>query len=607
MDLQTLLETARKDEHAELEVKVLAGMIQTPDVAERLRKTIRERSVGEAKDTHYLRQVYPDGRRVEVEGAELIHKVCTSGSFRNLPLTVQKKRRYFENSGSGADTLDVPDQYVRYTLRHEEILRKDFSGAPGDPASYIRILHRQSWRSVEGHWQFDLSLVKSRDPKKSSQTIAEVLKNPPTYELEIELLDREAPVEKIQESLQGHIQALVAAFQGSKYTITLSDQARYRKEWEMSDMRFINAVTLERRHIRAERPGNILKDYTVTNKADGERSVLFVARDKRLLRINNSLQISWTGIVALHDEHVGTTVDGEYLGPQHKFCIFDVYRFRGKDTRGLPLLRRDTDPLNTSRLGHAKLFVEDLRKAFVATGGETPQIETKLFLAGNGAAMEASIARLLATKFEYPTDGLIFTPRNSPLAPMSERRGNTWLRVYKWKPPHQNSIDFLVRMEPEISYDPVLRKRARKGTLYVSRNAGTDIINPCQQMTGEYKPMELPPDLARLAELRDRIPSPFQPKHTYILHPKPPLRSAPPPRPHCHNPHQIEAWWFYSMRQRSGIERGITKKVNSLKYSLVLISFLPPPLSPQWATPSTFSTSSARPNPLCIVSSTDRR
>ncbi len=197
----------------------------------------------------------------------------------------------------------------------------------------------------------------------------------------------------------------------------------------MSDQRFINVVTLERRHIRAERPGNILKDYTVTNKADGERSMLFVARDKRLLKINNSLQISWTGIVALHDDHVGTTIDGEFLPNFNKFCIFDVYRYKGKDVRALPLLRRDTDPLNTSRLGHAKLFVEDLRSQFVATGSETPQIETKLFLAGNGPAMEAAIARILNTEFEYPTDGLIFTPRNSPLAPMSERRGDTWLRV----------------------------------------------------------------------------------------------------------------------------------------------------------------------------------
>ena len=58
--------------------------------------------------------------------------------------------------------------------------------------------------------------------------------------------------------------------------------------------------------------------------------------------------------------------------------------------------------------------------------------------------MEEAINTMLSTKFEYETDGLIFTPRSSPVAPLSDRKGNTWTTVYKWKPADQNSIDFLV-------------------------------------------------------------------------------------------------------------------------------------------------------------------
>lgn len=50
--LRTMLATAQKDTHAELEVKVLAGLIQTPDVANRIRKAIRTRAVGEVRDLH---------------------------------------------------------------------------------------------------------------------------------------------------------------------------------------------------------------------------------------------------------------------------------------------------------------------------------------------------------------------------------------------------------------------------------------------------------------------------------------------------------------------------------------------------------------------------
>ena len=512
--LRSLLETAKSDPNAELEVKVLPGRIQTPDMSDRIAKAIRARSSGEAKDTHIFRQMYPDGRRVVVETPEAIFKVCSSGSFRGIALDVERKRRYFEAGGTGQDTLDVPDMGVRFTLRQEEKLKRDFQGVPGDPESYPRVIHRKSWRSGDGLFQFDLSQVKSRDPKQRNQTISGILKNPVGYELEIELLDKKADVDLLEESIMGHIRAMIAAYQGSPFILLQTDQKRYAEEWRLGKIDFINPVTMERRHLRAERPGNIMKDYTVTNKADGERSILWVSRDKRLLRINNRQQIVWTGIVAMDDSFLGTVIDGEYIVEHELYCIFDVYKYKGHDTRGLPLLTREDDITRNPkacRLGYARLFVDDTRSGFVSTGSGTPRIETKLFLSGDGPAMEEAIKTLLSTKFEYATDGLIFTPKSSPVAPTSERRGNTWHRVYKWKPADQNSIDFLVRVEGEPVYDTVLRQPAKKGKLFVSRSPGSDIIYPCQQLTGEYVPPTIPADLALIAQVRDRIPSVFQP------------------------------------------------------------------------------------------------
>lgn len=510
--LRSLLETAKSDPNAELEVKVLPGRIQTPDMSDRIAKAIRERSAGEHSDSHIFRQMYPDGRRVVVETPEAIFKVCSSGSFRGIALNVERKRRYFEAGGTGQDTLEIPDLGVRFTLRHEEKLKRDFQGVPGDPESYPRMIHRKSWRSSDGLFQFDLSQVKSRDPKQRNQTISGILKNPVGYELEIELLEKKASVDELEESIIGHIRAMIAAYQGSPFIITQTDQKRYAEEWRLGKIDFINPVTMERRHLRADRPGNVLKDYTVTNKADGERSILWVSRDKRLLRINNRQQIVWTGIVAIDDSFLGTVLDGEFI--DHLYCIFDVYKYKGHDTRGLPLLTREEDIARnpkSCRLGYARMFVDDMRTGFVSTGSGTPRIETKLFLSGDGPAMEEAINTLLTTKFEYATDGLIFTPKSSPVAPISERRGNTWHRVYKWKPAEQNSIDFLVRVEGEPVYDTVLRQPARKGKLFVSRSPGSDIIYPCQQLTGEYVPPSIPADLALMAQVRDRIPSVFQP------------------------------------------------------------------------------------------------
>ena len=515
-NVQQLISIAAADKKAELEVKVLAGRIHTKDEADRVVKAIEEMTSGGFTEEHRATFSYPDGLRVNVEGVENIFKVCTTGSFRGIPLFVERKRKYFDVPGgiSGVrDIIDLPDLKLRFTLRHEEPLRKDFSGSPMDPQNHVRILHRKSWKTADGMLKIDMSLTKTKT--KTHKTFADVLKQTPSYELEVEVINKDAPPKMVAESIFRNVEPLLCAFQQSAFLLTESDMQRYKMEFEATKTRFVNPITMERGHIVADRPNNVLTGYTVTNKADGERSFLVVARDRRLIRITPSGKITWTGITANSDSHLGDTVDGEYLADRNLFCIFDTYVFRSKRVDRLPLMTTDDDvqknPLK-SRLGCASLFVDDLRKDFKASLTKMPfRVETKLFLAGDGAAMEQAINRLLDLKFEYPTDGLIFTPRASPVAPVTERKGSTWLRVYKWKPPTQNSIDFLVRYKPSDTYDPIMNTHVYKGTLYISRSAGSDTVYPCETMTGEYVPPELPADLKVLAQTQDRAPSPFQP------------------------------------------------------------------------------------------------
>jgi ribA/ribD-fused uncharacterized protein len=516
VNVQQLVSIAASDKKAELEVKVLAGCIHTKDEADRIVKAIEEITVGGFTEEHRATFSYVDGLRVNVEGADNIFKVCSTGSFRGIPLFVERKRKYFDVPGgvSGvSDMIDLPDLKLRFTLRHEEPLRKDFSGSPMDPKNHVRILSRKSWKTADGMLKIDMSLTKTKT--KNHKTFADVLKQTPSFELEVEVVNKEAPAKTMVDAILRTVEPLLCAFQQSAFLLTEADTQRYRMEFEATKTRFVNPITMERGHIVADRPNNILTGYTVTNKADGERSFLVVARDRRLIRITPSGKITWTGITANKDDHLGDIVDGEYLADRNLFCIFDVYVFRTKRVDRLPLMTTDDDVKKNprkSRLGCASLFVDDLRKEFKASLTKTPfRVETKMFLAGDGAAMEQAINRLLDVKFEYPTDGLIFTPRASPVAPVEERNGSTWLRVYKWKPPTQNSIDFLVRYKSAETYDPVADARVFKGTLYISRNAGTDIIYPCETITGEYTPPELPADLKVLAQTRDRVPSPFQP------------------------------------------------------------------------------------------------
>jgi ribA/ribD-fused uncharacterized protein len=515
-DITKMVAIAATDPKAELEVKVLTGQLRTKDEVDRLTATIEDLTAGGFTEEHRATFTYSgDGLRVAVTTPETIYKLCTTGSFRGLPLTVERKRKYFDVPESGdksipTDTLDIPDLKLRVSLRHEEPLRKDFSGSPMDPKSHVRILHRRSWKTSDGLLRIDFSIVKSKT--KLTKTLPEIVRLPPTYELELEVINKQAPAAAVVKSILTHTEALVASFQQSPFLLTESDMHGYRMEFESMKTRFLNPVTLVRRHIVSDRQGTILRGYTVTNKADGERCMLFVARDRRVLRITRKGTIAWTGLTATDDSHLGDIIDGEYLADRNLFCIFDVYVFRTKRVDRLPLMTTDEDihkDPGKSRLGCAHLFVGDLTKSFVPAFSRTPfRIETKLFLAGDGSAMEQAINRLLDTQFEYPTDGLIFTPRASSVAPVSERKGDTWLSVYKWKPPHQNSIDFLVRFKSAELYDPALDKQVVKGTVYVSRNPGSDILFPCETLTGEYIPPQIPADLPQQA---GRAPSPFQP------------------------------------------------------------------------------------------------
>jgi ribA/ribD-fused uncharacterized protein len=514
-DLREFVSIRNRDEHAEFEARILAGRIQTKDVADRIKKEIEEISGSPPVEEHRLTYAYEDSLRVSVTGVQHIHKVCTTKSFAKIPALVERKTGYFETGSKvdGKDTLDVPDWYTRFSLKSEREIRKDHNGPVDDPKARIRMIHRISYMVPSKEFRIDFSMVKSRN---RGDKLNDVLRMPPLYELEIEYLGGSRDTKDVVESMIRLIERLLGAFQGSTFLLPESRGRQYAEEFRRSDNRFYNLVTLDRRNLRKDRTGNILSGYTVTNKADGERWGLFVSRDRHLLRVNSKGVVVWTGIQAKDDSHADDFLDGEYIPEKNLFLIFDIYRLRTKNVKGLPLFTTDEDIREhpeSSRLGCARLFVEDIRTQFVSLPTDNPlRVETKLFLAGDGIRMEEAIAKMFDTKFEYATDGLIFTPRASPVAPMGEVKGRTWTRVYKWKPPHQNSIDFLLRMnDKESVYDPEVKTDCYEGMLFVSRNPGRETVYPCETVTGEYVAPILPADLQRIAVSGARAPGVFQP------------------------------------------------------------------------------------------------
>ena len=509
--LDEFLNIAKRDPKAEVECKLLSGKIQTKDVVDRIITAVQSLSIGPPSEDQYLTISYPGDTRVVVRGLHPIQKVCSNNSYREVPLEVERKERYYDGK---RDVLDVSELNARFTLRRETPVKKDYDGNPSDPKAFFRLIHRRSYITQGGLFQIDVSMVKSKDREGRVKTVRDVLKQPHTYELEIEFIGEKTKLETkvvVQELLQ-IVSTLLKAYYQTSFLLSQSDIQKYEQEFKKSGHIFFNPVTMVRKHIRPTNPHNISKGYTVTNKADGERSGLYVSNDGKVLKITPKLQITWTGLKVKDNSHAGDFLDGEYIAERHMFCIFDVYRFRKRDTRNLPLMTTDDDigknPQN-SRLGCAHLFLEDMREFQVEPSLKPLRVEAKLFLAGDGIVMEEAIGKMLDMEFEYQTDGLIFTPRASGVAPQSDRHGSTWTRVYKWKPAEQNSIDFLVRFTPRKFINPVDGNEVQQGELYVSRNAKDIYVYPREMMTGEYVPRDLPADFELLNAAR--IPSLFQP------------------------------------------------------------------------------------------------
>lgn len=509
--LEEFLNIAKRDSKAEVECKLLSGKIQTKDVVDRIVSAVQSISIGPPTEEQYLTIGYPNDTRVVVKGVHPIHKVCSNNSFREIPLEVERKERYYDGK---RDVLDVSEINARFTLRRETPVKKDYDGSPSDPKAFFRLINRKTYKTPNGLFQIDISMVKSKDREGKVKLVRDVLKQPHTYELEIEFIGEKTKLDTklVIQELMMITTTLLKAYYQTNFLLTQSDIQRYEQEFKRSGHIFFNPVTMVRKHIRPGNPHNISKGYTVTNKADGERSGLYVANDGRILKFTPKLQVTWTGLKVKDNSHAGDFLDGEFIADKNLFCIFDVYRFRKRDTRNLPLMTTDEDTLNNplnSRLGCAHLFLDDMKDFQVEPSLKPMRIEAKLFLAGDGSVMEEAITRMLDTQFEYKTDGLIFTPRTSGVAPQADRNGSTWTRVYKWKPAEQNSIDFLVRFTPKRFINPLDGKEVIQGELYVSRNAKDIYVYPREMMTGEYVPRNLPADFELLNAAR--IPSLFQP------------------------------------------------------------------------------------------------
>ena len=86
---------------------------------------------------------------------------------------------------------------------------------------------------------------------------------------------------------------------------------------------------------------NIRNNYTVTDKADGERKLLYISEKGKIYLITTNLNIQFTGAITKNKKLYQTLIDGEHILYNKNgefinlYASFDLYYINGKDFRNL--------------------------------------------------------------------------------------------------------------------------------------------------------------------------------------------------------------------------------------------------------------------------------
>ena len=480
---------------------------------------------------HYLRvnSEYIDSRtgitkmsniRAEITGLDMIQEYCRTNSLQKLidmPSTVFNKLKFTKKSppkndkGENVRPLDMPDFNFRVSHQieqdfniHSNIARNIISKW-ADSKKLFRCLNRVRFYHPEFPIFADLSIVKGS--KKTNRvaipqyTIQEagVFNNPESYEIELEIDNSKVGYggaykdkDKLLDALRKVIRIVLSGLQGSKFPISYYERdqilnqymkvvhgSEYKKRWiKPKDFIGPSSFTLQLENILEENESsnvsNIRKGYTVTDKADGDRKLLFISNMGKIYLIDTNMNVLFVGSKTLEKTMFNSIIDGEHIKYDKNgnfinlYACFDVYYINKKSVRDFKFVTDSTeeDP-NKYRLPLLDRMIELMMPKSILDSGETKantrstdfRIQCKNFYVGTDkVSIFEGCSRILSNVkeglFEYNTDGLIFTPTekavgSSKIGVAGPLKKIAWEHSFKWKPAEFNTVDFLVSIKKD--------------------------------------------------------------------------------------------------------------------------------------------------------------
>ena len=552
--------------------------------------------------------------RAEIVGTDLIQEYCRTNNLQkvvDMPSTLFNKIKFTQkmsasdNKGEYIRKLDMEDFNFRVSYQTEQ----DFNIQSGvgrniiskwvDSKKLFRSMNRVRFYHDEYPIFADLSIVKGSKrmnripiPQYTIQE-AEVFSGQESYEVELEIDNSKVGTGTVYDNtaslmndLRKCIRIVLSGLQESKYPIPYSEQETilhsYMRMVRGEDYQvkrvypkdFIGpgSFTLQLENIIAPIEDssivNIRNNYCVTEKADGDRKLLYISNNGKIYLIDTNMNVVFTGSKTnektifnslLDGEHIREDKHGKYL---NLFAGFDLYYVNGKSVREFPFINyliqddiveeQDKGEIVSKkfRLELLSELIELLKPISILETGSTDEVtpkenkkSTDLIVKCKGfnaaseygnifAACSKKLSDINDGLFEYTTDGLIFTPMDLPAGGNSVNGSpgplykSTWEKSFKWKPAEFNTIDFLVSVKKDKTGRDEVHHifqdgRNLEGNQEVIQyktlvlRCGFDekkhgYLNPCQDILNDKLPS--PDDLDNNDTYK---PVPFQPTSPY--------------------------------------------------------------------------------------------
>lgn len=449
--------------------------------------------------------------RVELMGDDVIKEYCLHNSLQkiiDMPSNngdkIKFTQKMYANDSKGERL--VPVDVEQYNLRASYQTEQDFNMYSNiakniiqnwnDSKKVYRLINRVRFNHKKYPIYIDVSIVKSSSKKNKAYvpqyTIQEsnVFNNIENYEIEMEVNNNDVGTgsdydtsAKLTSSIKKVIRIIMSGIQNTKYPITYDEQKEILNDYltmihgnaipkYVAPKHFIgpSSYTLQVENVVNENDSNIPNinnNYCVTDKADGERRLLYISSIGKIYMINTNMQVIFTGTKTTTEDVFGSLIDGEYIKYDKNntyinlYACFDVYYIKGKDIRSLPFIHKQ-DGNTIDRLSKLQEIVNNIKHTPVINTLDTQlRINIKEFYTSTeDISIFSCCSQILSNiedgTFEYNTDGIIFTPNmiGVGINETNDKVSNfkvSWIHSFKWKPPQYNTIDFLVSVKKDNS------------------------------------------------------------------------------------------------------------------------------------------------------------